>query len=117
MIYLSNAALKYAVDVCLELPTYKVIVCPELRAKWDYILDQMVDYIPSKDINICRILKNKSGDYYISFTNGSIIRIVPASDSSRGYRANLVVVDNKVDEDIINTVLRPIEIKQLIEKR
>lgn len=117
MIYLSNAALRYAVNICLELPNYHVVICPEFRNEWVDIIDQLIDYIPSLGINVHRILKSKSGDCCIEFTTGSIIRFVPAHDSSRRYRTNLVIVDSKIDEDIINTVLRPMEIKQLIEKR
>lgn len=117
MIYLSNAALRYAVNICLELPNYHVIICPKSRNEWEDIIDQLVDYIPSLGINVNKISKSKSGDCCIKFTTGSIIRFVLASDSSRGYKTNLVIVDSEVDEDIINTVLRPMEIKQLIEKR
>ena len=117
MIYMSNAALRYAVNICLELPRYKVLICPELRSEWSDIMDQLVDYIPSLNLNVHRILKSRTGDCRIEFTNRSTIRFVLASDSSRGYRANLVIVDSKIDEDIINTVLQPKEIIQYIEKR
>lgn len=117
MIYLSNAALRYAVDICLELPNYKVVICPEYQTDWDDIMGKITDYISLDNINVHKFVKNQSGDYYIEFTTGSIIRFVLASDSRRGYRANLVIVDSKIDEDIINAVLRPKEIIQLIEKR
>jgi len=113
---MSNAALKCAADVCLELPNYQVIICPSLRSKRDDILGEITDYIPSKAINIHRILKSNS-NCYIEFTNGNIIRIVTAHESCRGYKANLVEVDSEVSEEFINTVLRPMEIKQLREKR
>lgn len=117
MIYLSNAALRYAVNICLELPNYRVVICPESRNEWADLIDQIIDYIPSLAININRAIKTKSGNCFIEFSNESVILFCPANESSRGLRANLIIVSPKLDEDFINTVLIPMEIKQLIEKR
>ena len=117
MIYLSNAALRYAVNICLELPNYRVVICPEFRSEWGDLIDQIIDYVPSLAENINRAKKTKSGNCFIEFTNGSIILFCPAKESSRGMRANLIIASSKLDEDFINAVLIPMEIKQLIEKR
>lgn len=117
MIYLSNAALRYAVNICLELPNYRVVICPESRNEWADLIDQIIDYIPSLAININRAKKTKSGNCFIEFSNESVILFCPANESSRGLRANLIIVSSKLDEEFINVVLRPMEIKQLIEKR
>ena len=117
MIYLSNAALRYAVNICLELPNYRVVICPEFRSEWEDLMDQIVDYVPSLAENINRATKTKSSNCFIEFVNGSIIQFCSANESSRGLRANLIIVSSKVDEEFINVVLRPMEIKQLIEKR
>lgn len=117
MIYLSNAALRYAVNICLELPNYHVVICPEFRNERADFIDQIIDYIPSFVTNINRAKKTKSGNCFIEFSNGSIIRFCPANESSRGIRANLVIASSKLDKDFINAVLLPMEIKQLIEKR
>lgn len=117
MVYLSNAALRYAVNICLELPNYHVIICPKSRNEWKDIIDQIVDYIPSLAINVNRIHTAKSSNCFIEFFNGSVIKFVAAHESSRGYRANLVEVSSEVSDEFINAVLRPMEIKQLREKR
>ena len=117
MIYLSNAALRYAVNICLELPNYHVIICPESRSEWGDLIDQIIDYIPSLTENINRTKKTKSGNCFIEFTNGSIILFCPAKENSRGMRANLIIASSKLNENFINAVLIPMEIKQLIEKR
>lgn len=117
MIYLSNAALRYAVNICLELPNYRVVICPESRNEWADLIDQIIDYIPSLAININRAKKTKSGNCFIEFSNESVILFCPANESSRGIRANLVIASSKLDEDFINAVLIPMEIKRLIEKR
>ena len=43
----------------------------------------------------------------IIFKNGSYVKVVTATDSARGARANLILVDEyrMMDEDIINMVL------------
>lgn len=117
MIYLSNAALRYAVNICLELPNYHVVICPEFRNEWVDLIDQIIDYIPSLTMNINHINKSKSNNCSIEFTNGSIILFCPAYRSSKGRRANLVIASSKLDKDFIDAVLIPMEIKQLVEKR
>lgn len=117
MIYLSNAALRYAVNICLELPNYHVVICPKFRSEWGDLIDQIIDYIPSLAININCAKKTKSGNCFIEFSNRSVILFCPAQENSKGMRANLVIASSKLDKDFINTVLLPMEIKQFIEKR
>ena len=117
MIYLSNAALRYAVNICLESPNYHVVICPEFRSEWGDLIDQIIDYVPSLVENINRTKKTKSGNCFIEFSNGSIILFCPAKENSRGMRANLIIASSKLDKDFIYAVLLPMEIKQFIEKR
>ena len=117
MIYLSNAALRYAVNICLELPNYHVFICPEFRSEWGDLIYQIIDYVPSLAENINRAKKTKSGNCFIEFSNGSVILFCPAKENSRGMRANLIIASSKLDKDFIYAVLLPMEIKQFIEKR
>ena len=117
MIYLSNAALRYAVNICLESPNYHVVICPEFRSEWGDLIDQIIDYIPSLAENINRAKKTKSGNCFIEFSNGSVILFCPAKENSRGMRANLIIASSKLDKDFIYAVLLPMGIKQFIEKR
>lgn len=117
MIYLSNAALRYAVNIYLESPNYHVVICPEFRSEWGDLIDQIIDYVPSLAENINRAKKTKSGNCFIEFSNGSVILFCPAKENSRGMRANLIIASSKLDKDFIYAVLLPMEIKQFIEKR
>lgn len=117
MIYLSNAALRYAVNICLESPNYHVVICPEFRSEWGDLIDQIIDYVPFLAENINRTKKTKSGNCFIEFINGSVILFCPAKENSRGIRANLIIASSKLDKDFVNTVLLPIERQQFIEKR
>ena len=117
MIYLSNAALRSAVNICLESPNYHVVICPEFRSEWGDLIDQIIDYVPSLAENINRAKKTKSGNCFIEFSNGSVILFCPAKENSRGMRANLIIASSKLDKDFIYAVLLPMEIKQFTEKR
>lgn len=53
-------------------------------------------------------VKITGNDAYISFKNGSKIKVVTANDNARSNRSNIIIVDEyrMVDLDIINKVLR-----------
>lgn len=70
-------------------------------------IEEMVKNSPFLEREISNI-KASINDSGVDFHNGSYIRTVASSDSSRGARSNLLIVDEYrlVDIDIINTVLR-----------
>lgn len=116
MIYLSESALKYAANICEEFPGYKVGIallqvslslrnngCNIMRIIQDAITDIAITDIETiVCINGNRINR-------IKFSNGSTIRFIPTSDSSRGYAFNLLIVEYGIDEEFVNYVLRPCE--------
>ena len=113
MLYLSDAAIDYAVAMCTSNPRYKVIIAVSGVRKRHNVFNHIVGSVErSPGIVVSGgILK------LIEWQNGSTIRIVPCSNSSRGMRAHLVIVDNDADEDVVNTVFRRIEILEQIDKR
>ena len=44
---------------------------------------------------------------YIVFSNGDMWRVVRASDSGRGYAANVSYIDIRISQDTINTIIKP----------
>lgn len=113
MLYLSDAAIDYAVAMCTSNPRYKVIIAVSGVRKGHNVFNHIVGSVErSPGIVVSGgILK------LIEWQNGSTIRIVPCSNSSRGMRAHLVIVDNDADEDVVNTVFRRIEILEQIDRR
>ena len=113
MLYLSDAAIDYAVAMCTSNPRYKVIIAVSGVRKRHNVFNHIVGSVErSPGIVVSGgILK------LIEWQNGSTIRIVPCSNSSRGMRAHLVIVDNDADEDVVNTVFRRIEILEQIDRR
>lgn len=106
MIYLTRSALKYAANICEELPNYKVgIVIPEMAAS-----KNLVDIIGMnmKDNNAdFRITNNQC---VIVFSNGSCIDVFSARENCRGKRVHLLIADRTINEELISAVFRPFEI-------
>lgn len=54
-------------------------------------------------------IKTNSNDCYVMFKNGSKIEAVTSTDNSRGFRGNVLVLDEfrLIKEEIVKTVLKP----------
>lgn len=106
MIYLSESALKYAVNICDELPNYKVgIVAPSYKQdKLTEIIDKQ-ESCASKQIRRSHTIKAAE----VSFANGSMIKFLRPTKSARGHAFHLVIVNENIDRDFIYRVLLPME--------
>lgn len=106
MIYLSESALKYAVNICEELPGYKVGIALSSKNGYD-IMQVIVDAITDAKATIYFIDNNK---HRIEFSNGSTIQFIPTCNNSiRGYVMHLLIVEYNLDKEFVNRVLRPYE--------
>lgn len=95
MIYLTNSALKYAVNVCEEFPRYRVGICPLYRLEIGSLMKIIQEY--ANDIQ--RVVST-SGQEQIYFNNGSVIRFIsPTEDNVRGNAFCLVIADKDIDHD------------------
>ena len=99
MLILSNAALRYAVDVCGEKRTSVVIGA--LNDVWCKRISEQIDLIirwmglgESVQINTAHLP-------YVTYRykNGSEIDIVPAETTARSYRCNTLIIQ----KEILNT--------------
>lgn len=41
------------------------------------------------------------------FRNGSVLRVRSKNNTARGIKANILLYDDKIDENVLNTVFRP----------
>lgn len=105
MIYLSLSALKYASNICEELPEYKIGIALLHMSDSKSIIDILEANI--KDIG-AKIIINKYSPR-IEFSNGSSIRFIYASDNSRGFALNLLIIEYGINREIIDSVLLPYE--------
>lgn len=114
MIFLSNAALRYAVEVCAETEQYKVIVTaladkrPEIQNK----LINLVKQVCESEIYTIKNICNRTEIYY---KNGSYIILAPANESMRGYRSHLLIADRDIDRETLEAVFYAKEILDMFD--
>lgn len=95
MIYLTKSALKYAANICEELPRYKVGICPCRRAEIEGLMKRVQEYA-----NDVQKVIFTSGSGQICFNNGSVIQFVSPTESNvRGRAFCLVIADKDIDYD------------------
>lgn len=105
----------FAVVRCILFPKTKICVSSSTRPQANEVLlkiteDLMKNYTWGSD-NLRREISNYvigANKAVIEFKNGSWIKVVTASDTGRGSRANILIIDEfrMVDLNIINTVLK-----------
>lgn len=105
MIWLSNSALRYAVDVCNEIPNYRAIVYVRMITHADDIKHKLRTYLK----NTRAMLTDTAQSWHATYSNGSRLDVVAATDRARGRRCYLAIAEAGIDENIIDTVIRPAE--------
>ena len=96
-------------------PSTKICIASSTRPQANEVLSKIIDdFLKNYDwgsINLANEIKeytinNNKGE--IIFKNGSWIKVVTASDSGRGNRANIIIIDEfrMVEKDVIDTVLK-----------
>lgn len=100
---------------CILFPKTKICIASSTRVQANEVLSKIEDDFMKnygwgsdnlrREITFHTVGANKA---VVEFANGSWIKVVTASDSGRGARANILLVDEfrMVDVDTINTVLR-----------
>lgn len=105
----------FAVVRCILFPKTKICIASSTRSQANEVLlkiteDFMKNYEWGSE-NLRREISYYSvgaNNAVIEFWNGSWIRVVTASDNSRGNRANVIIIDEfrMVEKDIIDTVIK-----------
>ena len=108
MIYLSNSAIQYAVNLCVEFEGLKaIIVSPDSDTR-NRVAHYLRSIILQEDEDDPQ-LKLADNTYLLRFPNGSFIKVIGASANIHASRAHLLVVDINTDKEIVNNVLKPLE--------
>ena len=107
MIFLSSAALKYAVDICQEKDRYRIGIASMDTDKLEAMRELLLTLITDRDCTE-RIINSKN-EFKIYFKNGSMIKFLCSSSSACGQRLHLLIADRNIPIDIMNTMLRPLE--------
>ena len=114
MIFLSNAALRYAVEVCAETEQYKVIVTA-LADKRPEIQNKLIDLVKQVCESEIYMIKNICNRTEIYYKNGSYIILAPANESMRGYRFHLLIADRDIDRETFEDVFYAKEILDMFD--
>lgn len=105
----------FCVVRCILFPKTKICIASATRPQANEVLLKITDDFMKNYGWGSDNLRREISDYsvginraVIEFANGSWIRVVTASDSGRGARANILIVDEfrMVDKDTIDTVLK-----------
>ena len=115
MLFLSNAAIHYAVDICLEKDKYKVGIAVKGFEKRDSVRQQILDMVAGSDC--VGHIRNSNYNFEVQFKNGSRIKLILASDNSRGNKLHLLIVDREISIDIVECVLKRCELLDWMEYR
>lgn len=96
---------------CILYPETQICVAAKNRTQSINVLEKITTILMPNSANLrleIEAYNTKGNDAYISFKNGSRIKVVTANDGARSNRSNIIVVDEfrMVDLDIINKVLR-----------
>lgn len=110
----------YSVVRCILYPGTKVCVASYKRGQAAIVIEKILLELKPKSPELCAEIDNKETKMngtiaQVVFRNGSYIKVVTASDSARGNRANVVLLDEfrLISKEIVDTILR----KFLTEKR
>ena len=105
----------FTVVRCVLFPGTKICIASATRPQANEVLSKIIDdFLKNYDWG-SRNLANEIKEYTVNankgeiiFKNGSWIKVVTASDSGRGNRANIIIIDEfrLVDKDVIDTVLK-----------
>lgn len=98
------------IQLCLKYRYFRSMFFVSMRAKINTVFEYFKflyenSFLFKRNIKSMRYNTNEAS---VCFKNGSIIRIVPATDNARGYRAHNIVVDADItNREIIYCVIKP----------
>lgn len=105
------------IRLCLRYRHFRSLIFVSIRIKRNTVFEYLKYFCKHSWFvrrNI-RLMKCNSNEVLVCFKNGSCIRVVPATENARGYRANNVVIDTDItNQEIIHYIIRPMIIDLLI---
>ncbi len=98
---------------CILYPGTKICIASGTRGQGINVLEKIMTELKPNSPELCNEIDEKQSkingtNAQIVFKNGSFIKVVTASDTARGNRANILLIDEyrMVPKDIIDTILR-----------
>lgn len=102
----------YSVARAILYPNSNIVLASGTRGQARLIITEKILNLKSNSPNLAREIaefKTGANETYVLFKNGSKITAVTSGDSARGYRANILIVDEfrLVPKHIIDEILIP----------
>ncbi len=104
---------KGSIRLCTQKPNYKVGVFTKTLQDAKEACSEAIRLI-AEDKEESELVSRKAVGTFnncISFTNGSIIKFVRASDNARGHKFHHILYDRNIDHELLATIVRPAEIR------
>jgi hypothetical protein len=102
----------WSLTLAVLYPGIKIICCAKTLNQGGILLKEKLTSLRSKYPNVNREIFNittNSNTYEATFKCGSTIKICPSSESSRGNRANYIIIEESrlVPREILEQVIKP----------
>ena len=102
----------WALTLGVLYPGIKIIVCAKTLKQGGILISEKIKGLIETHPNVARevrVYTHNANTYEVIMHCGSTIRVVPSSDSSRGNRANYIIVEESrlVAKDILEAVIKP----------
>lgn len=96
---------------CILYPGTKICIASKTISQSVNVIEKIqIELVPLSPLlkNEIRVISTSQGKSVVEWKNGSYIKVVTSSDTARGNRANILLVDEfrMVDKDVIETVLK-----------
>ena len=105
-------SLEKQIMYCKSFPMYRCGIYIKRMEKKDYIMDELKKLLFS-DIMVTRVI-NSSFLSEVHFENGSVIKIIRASDNARGHKNNGAIIDREMDDETLRCIIMPSLIPRVI---
>lgn len=102
----------YCVIRAILYPNTNIVLASGTKGQARLIITEKIFALKNNSKNVEREIKEfktSANECYVVFRNGSKITAVTSGDSARGYRANILIVDEfrLITKETIDTILRP----------
>ena len=105
------------IERCLRYNSFRSAVFISSSWKLDSIVECLQAacddlYIKSRVVRI----RKSNGKSSVEFDNGSFLEIITARENARGKRIHCALIDDTIDKDFVDCVLKPM-LRPLIDKK
>lgn len=97
---------------CVLYPNTKIVIASGQKSQAKLIITEKIEKELMQYANLAREIKqirSSSNEAKVVFWNGSTIEAVTSTEGSRGYRCNVLILEEfrMIDDNILKTVLKP----------